>query len=217
MCINIKRKRLVAAPVGLALALLLPAAAAAQQGGTVTTNETEEVAVQIQHPTPAPRGIVQQGAWTMTPQLGFGFGGNLENSPLSLGIGAAYNWTPRVSFEGELGHTRSARQGVLNPVNGSITTGSVNALYHFATANTAPYATVGLGFGHLNTDTSALTAINDASRTAMMLNFGGGVKTNPGDRTKLRVGMRYYNGSDLVPSFWRPYAGLTFVMGPVVQ
>jgi len=202
------RGALLAAPLALAVALFTPAPAFAQ----VTAEADEDrVTIQAQHPTPPPTGIVEQGAWTVTPMLGFGFGGNLENSPLALGFATAYNWTPRVSVEGELGYARSARQGVIDPFTSGITTGNINALYHFSTENWAPYATVGLGFGHA----SDAPDLIDASRTTMMLNFGGGVKTAIGERTNLRIGARYYNGNDFVPSFWRPYVGLTFAVGQV--
>ena len=113
----------------------------------------------------------------------------------------------------EGGYTRSARQGVVNPFNAGVTTGGVNALYHFSANNWAPYGTLGLGFGHANTDFSAAQLGVDASTTTMMVNFGGGMKTRIGERTNFRVGLRHYNGNDLVPSFWRPYVGLTFVVG----
>ena len=202
------RSAIIAAPLALAVALFAPAPAFAQ-----VTAETDDdgVTIRAQHPTPPPVGIVEQGTWTVTPALGFGFGGNLENSPLALGIATAYNWTPRVSVEGEFGYARSAQQGVLDPFTSGITTGNVNALYHFATENWAPYATIGLGFGHAH-DAPDLV---DANRTALMLNFGGGAKTALGERTNLRFDLRYYNGNDFVPSFWRPSVGLTFNLGPL--
>jgi len=206
------RSTLTAASLALALALAAPAWAQTTQPAP-EPDRTGDTAIQVQHPTPAPTGIVEAGTWTVTPLLGFGFGGNLENSPLAVGFATAYNWSPRVSFEGELGYARSATQGVLDPFDASVTTGSVNALYHFSAENWAPYATVGLGFGHANTNFSPFDDV-DASNTTLMVNFGGGVKTRIGDRTNLRIGMRYYNGNDLVPSFWRPYVGLTFLVGP---
>jgi opacity protein-like surface antigen len=204
------RTAIIAAPLALALALFSPALAYAQVTQPAPTAEPA-----VQHPTPPPTGIVEPGAWTVTPLLGFGFGGNLENSPLAIGIATAYNWSPRVSFEGELGYTRSATQGVITPFDASVTTGSVNALYHFSAENWAPYATIGLGFGHANTDLSPFDVGIDANNTTMMVNFGGGVKTSLGERVNLRTGMRYYNGNDLVPSFWRPYVGLTFTVGQI--
>lgn len=206
------RSAIIAAPLALAL-LFSPALASAQ---VTEPAPAQPAAEPIQHPTPPPVGIVESGAWTVTPLLGFGFGGNLENSPLAIGIATAYNWSPRVSFEGELGYTRSATQGVITPFDASVTTGSVNALYHFSAENWAPYATIGLGFGHANTDLTPLEMGIDANNTALMVNFGGGLKTRLGERVNLRTGMRYYNGNDLVPSFWRPYVGLTFSLGQTV-
>jgi opacity protein-like surface antigen len=203
------RTAIIAAPLALALALFSPAVASAQ---VTEPGQPQPVADPIQHPTPPPTGIVEPGIWTVTPMLGFAFGGNLENSPLNLGIATAYNWTPRVSFEGELHYTRSATQGVVAPFDAGVTTGGINALYHFAAEDWAPYATIGLGFGHANTDFQPGFEV-DANNTTLMVNFGGGVKTRIGDRTNFRAGLRYYNGNDLVPSFWRPYVGLTFLLG----
>lgn len=198
-----------------ALAWATPVAAQTQDPDPRPPVVVEQDAVRVQHPTDPPYGIVREGAWTVTPMLGFGFGGNLENSPLNLGVGAAYNWTSRVSFEGELGFARSADQGIVNRFSSTVVTGNVNALYHFATENTAPYVTVGLGFGHSDADidTLGLTAL-DTNNTSLMVNFGGGVKTRLGENVNLRLGIRYFNGADLVPDFWRPYAGLTFILGP---
>jgi opacity protein-like surface antigen len=219
------RGALIAAPLACAL-MLSPAPAFAQvtgddqqaqapaqdpqtQAPVQVEREDDAVTMRVQHPTPPPTGIVETGAWTVTPMLGFGFGGNLENSPMALGVAAAYNWTPRVSFEGELGYARSARQGVIDPFTSGVTTGNVNALYHFSANNWAPYATVGLGFGHATNTPFGV----DASNTALMLNFGGGLQTSLGENVNLRTGVRYYNGNDFVPSFWRPYVGLNFIVG----
>lgn len=210
------RSALTAAPLALALTVFTPVLSSAQvtqpERQPEPTGTTGQVTV-TQPTTAAPTGIVDQGVWTVTPMLGFGFGGNLENSPLALGVATAYNWTPRISLEGELGYARSATQGVLTPFDAGITTGSINALYHFAAENYAPYATVGLGFGHANTDFSPAEFGVDPASTVLMVNFGGGFKTRIADNLNLRTGVRYYNGNDLVPSFWRPYVGLTFMLG----
>jgi opacity protein-like surface antigen len=188
------------APLAVALWLFAPATAGAQ--------EQQPVA-----PTAPPIEIVEPGAWTITPYLGTSFGGNLENSPLSLGFASAYNWTPRVAFEGELGYLRRAQQGVPIAFDTNVLTGNLNVLYHFAADNFAPYATVGLGFGHARADWAPL-GLPDETSTELMLNYGGGVKMQVADRTNLRLGLRYFNGNDLVPDFWRPYVGLTFNLGP---
>lgn len=205
-------RALIAAPLALALTVFSPALASAQ---VTEPAEGPQALPQVQDT--APTGIVDPGTWTVTPMLGFGFGGNLENSPLALGVATAYNWTPRVSFEGELGYARSASQGVLTPFDANVTTGSVNALYHFSAENWAPYGTVGLGFGHATTDFSPAEFGVDPASTVLMVNFGGGVKTRIGDRVNFRTGVRYYNGNDLVPSFWRPYVGLTFSLGQTIR
>jgi opacity protein-like surface antigen len=223
------------APLVVALWLFAPMAAAAQQPQEPQPappqqeppppqdQDEEEVEVQVPQPrdpllVDGPAHIVQPGAWTLTPFLGTSFGGNLQNSPLSLGLAGAYNWTSRVAFEGELGYLRAAEQGVAPRFRSSVFTGNVNALYHFVPAdaaqNWAPYATIGLGFGRTSPEVT-IDPFLDPAQTVMTLNAGGGVKTRIADRANLRLGMRYFNGSDLVPSFWRPYVGLTFIMNDV--
>lgn len=201
----------VLAPLALVLWLFSPVVATAQE-----PQEPADPGIAQQPLTPAPIGIVEEGAWTLTPHLGFGFGGNLENSPLNVGLAGAYNWTPRVGFEGELGYLRAGRQGVPTQFDTSVFTGNFNVLYHFAVENIAPYGTVGLGFGRANVDFTPIGFAEDTS-TELMLNFGGGVKANLTDNVNFRAGIRYFNGSDLVPDFWRPYVGLSFVMGRTVQ
>jgi hypothetical protein len=207
-------------PVVLGLALAIPGAASAQdpQNERVVVNQPVDTAQQpqLQHPTPAPTGIVQQGAWTISPVIGAGMAADFDGAALALGVGAAYNWTPRVSFEGELGYARTSF-GNIQPLNTNFTTASVNALYHFGAGNFAPYGTVGLGLGHANRGAHPNdAALANASRTGAMFNWGGGVKAPIGDRTNLRVGIRHFTGHDLVPNYWRPYVGVTFNMGTPV-
>jgi opacity protein-like surface antigen len=224
---NIARPAALAVPFALALCVAAPAEAqttgqpattgqqdAAEPGAGQPATRPQQQPI-VRQPA-APTGIVEQGAWTVTPMIGFSFGGNLENSPLSLGLATAYNWTPRVSIEGELGHLRRAEQGVFPRFQGGVTTGNVNALYHFAAGNWAPYGTIGLGFAHSNANLDPFITIGAETpdRTVLTLNFGGGVKARVADRVNFRAGVRYFNGSELVPDFWRPYAGLSFIFGP---
>jgi opacity protein-like surface antigen len=204
----------VVAPAVLGLVLALPGVTAAQEPQTEPAEPQVQPPVTVQHPTPPPRGIVQEGAWTLSPMLGAGLSQDADNG-LALGLGAAYNWTPRVSFEGELGYTRTTI-GVAQPLNANLTTASVNALYHFSAGNVAPYGTIGIGFGHANrgADPFADMQLTDANRTSAMFNWGGGLKTPVGERVNLRVGVRHFSGHDLVPNYWRPYVGLTFNLGP---
>jgi opacity protein-like surface antigen len=220
--------RPVACALPLALALFIAAPAEAQQAQAQPAATQDDAAAPgagepatrpqqqpiVRQPA-APLGIVEQGAWTVTPMVGFSFGGNLENSPLSLGLATAYNWTPRVSIEGELGHLRRAEQGVFPRFQGGVTTGNVNALYHFAAGNWAPYGTIGLGFAHSNADVDPFLNIGAAvpDRTVLTVNFGGGMKARVADNVNFRAGVRYFNGAELVPDFWRPYAGLSFIFG----
>jgi opacity protein-like surface antigen len=225
-CKDIRRNKswvnAAVAPAVLALALAFPSVAAAQQPQPEPQQEPVaepaepqvQPPVTVQHPTPPPRGIVQEGAWTLSPMLGAGLFADTDNG-VALGLGAAYNWTPRVSFEGELGYTRTSI-GVAQPLNANLTTASVNALYHLSAGNVAPYGTVGIGIGHANRGANPFTDVQlaDANRTSAMFNWGGGLKAPVGERVNLRVGVRHFSGHDLVPNYWRPYVGLTFNLGP---
>jgi hypothetical protein len=207
----------VLGPAVLGLALLVPSISSAQdpqqEPFAVAEPAEQQPPIQVPHPTPAPRGIVQEGAWTLSPMLGAGMGGDAHTG-LALGLGAAYNWTPRVSFEGELGYNRTS-VGALQQLDANLVTANVNTLYHFSAGNFAPYATVGIGLGHANRGADPFdTQLAAANRTSAMFNWGGGLKTPVGDRANLRVGLRHFSGHDLVPNYWRPYVGLTFNLGP---
>jgi hypothetical protein len=164
--------------------------------------------------SPVPGEVIEAGIWTVTPFIGPSFGGDLENTPLSLGLATAYNWTDRVAFEGEFGFLRAAEQGVLVPFDTSVYTFSGNVLYHFAVQDWAPYVTVGLGLAHARADLEGLPIFDvDENSTELALNFGGGLKANLTDQVRFRGDLRYFNGNDLAPDFLRLYAGLQFLLG----
>ena len=173
---------------------------------------TDPDAVTIQHPTPAPVGIVQSDAWTVTPFISSGFAGGLEGGAFNVGFAGAYNVSSRVSFEGEFGIMPGAEQGAITPFESTVTTISANALYHFAVQDVAPYVTLGIGMARASTSDDPV--FGDQSSNVFAVNFGGGVKARLTDFTVLRADLRYFNGRELVPDFWRVYGGLTFTVAP---
>jgi OOP family OmpA-OmpF porin len=146
------------------------------------------------------------GSFEVTPFLGFTFGSDQEGPSLTLGGAFAYNYTPQIAFEGELGILPDL-EGDTDAVDLSVTTFSGNLVYHFDTGTLyVPYATVGLGFGRQNLE---IAGIDDGS-TELAINIGGGVKTEVGERVTLRGDLRYFNINDETPNFWRVYGGVVF-------
>jgi hypothetical protein len=206
MTVNAFRKtpHLIAA-AAIVVACAVPASAQTTGTGTGTGTTTIQ---EPTHPTPPPTGIVDQGVWTLTPFISSGFAGGLDGGAVNVGLAAAYNWTPRVSVEGEFGYMPGAEQGPITPFEANVVTLSANALYHFAVQDVAPYVTIGGGLARASGD-DPLFGVNQSS-SVFALNFGGGVKARLTETTRLRADLRYFNGRDLVPDFWRAYAGLTF-------
>jgi opacity protein-like surface antigen len=156
--------------------------------------------------------------WTVTPFIGAGFSGDLENSPLNVGAALGYNVTSRVTIEGQFAYM-GAEQGDLVQFDSDVYTLDANVLYHFteqfADRQWAPYLALGIGMVRATTDfeTDPIVADLDDSTTNLALNFGGGIKTALSDRVRVRGDLRYYTGDDLAPSFWRATAGIGFVLG----
>ena len=175
---------------------------------------------QTQPPTTEPATMpLEVERWTVTPFVGAGFSGDLENSPLNLGAALGYNVTSRVTIEGQFAYM-GAEQGDLFQFDSDVYTLDANVLYHFteqfADRQWAPYLAIGLGMVRATADldeTDPLLADLDDSSTNLAVNFGGGIKTALTDRVRLRGDLRYYTGDDLAPSFWRVTAGLGFVLG----
>jgi opacity protein-like surface antigen len=157
--------------------------------------------------------------WTVTPFVGAGFSGDLENSPLNVGAAIGYNITNRVTIEGQFAYM-GAEQGDLFQFDSNVYTLDANVLYHFteqfAERQWAPYLAIGLGMVRATADLDevdpVLVDLIDESNTNLALNFGGGIKTALSDRVQLRGDLRYYTGDDLAPSFWRATAGLGFAL-----
>ena len=157
--------------------------------------------------------------WTVTPFIGAGFSGDLENSPLNLGAALGYNVTSRVTIEGQFAYM-GAEQGDLVQFDTNVYTLDANVLYHFteqfAERRWTPYVALGLGMIRANADidtTDPIFQALDDSTTKLAVNFGGGVKTGISDNVQVRGDLRYYTGDDLAPSFWRATVGVGFVLG----
>lgn len=170
-------------------------------------------AAMAQTPTTPAGAPLEVDRWTVTPFLGAGFSGDLENSPLNLGAALAYNWNSRIALEGQFAFM-SAQQGQLFEFDTNVWTLDANVLYHFTEERWIPYVALGLGMMRATADIGDVPVVGDLddSSTDLALNFGGGVKTQIADRVKLRGDLRYYNGGDLAPDFWRITGGLTFTL-----
>jgi opacity protein-like surface antigen len=178
--------------------------------------------------TSAPVSSVETTPWTITAFIGPGFGADLNNSPLNLGVAGAYNLGPKLSIEGEFAYTRGAQQGILLNLDTGVTSLAANVVYHFddGVRRWVPYGTIGIGMlrGSTNLDDLAAAGItpaqlqllgfnSDGTDTSLGLNLGGGVKTRLNERVAFRGDLRYFSGRNLAPSFWRAYVGLGFGVG----
>ncbi len=157
--------------------------------------------------------------WTVTPFIGAGFSGDLENSPLNLGAALGYNVTSRVTIEGQFAYM-GAEQGDLVQFDSKVYTLDANVLYHFteqfAERQWAPYVALGLGMVRATADIDTTDPVFqnlDDSTTKLAVNFGGGVKTTVSENVQVRGDLRYYTGDDLAPSFWRATVGVGFLLG----
>ena len=161
---------------------------------------------------------VEPGAWTLTPWVGAGFGGDLEDGTLGVGVAVSYNWDSRVSFEGEFMSLPSAAVEVLPTIDTTVWNFTGSVLYHFAERPNMPYVGAGIGFGRGSTeleDDDPLLAVLglDQSSTEFVFNVGGGLKRALSDTTSVRGDIRYFTGDGLVPSFLRLYVGIGLDLG----
>lgn len=152
------------------------------------------------------QGLPTAGSIDVTPFLGITFGSDQEGAAIGLGGAIAYNYTPQIAFEGEIGILPDL-EGETDEVDISVITFSGNVLYHFDTGTTlTPYATAGIGFGRTNFELAGL----DDSRTELALNIGGGIKSQVNEQITVRGDLRYFNVNDENPNFWRLYGGVVF-------
>ena len=161
-------------------------------------------------------GVLDTGAWTVTPFVGSAFSGDLDSATSVFGLAGGYNWRPQISLEAAFSTLPSSEAGGLIEVDSSLWSLTGNMLYHYNKRPYVPYATVGLGIGHGSVDVESndpLLVLADHSDTRFVFNFGGGVERNIRARTALRADLRYFFGGDLVPDYWRLAAGLRFTIG----
>jgi opacity protein-like surface antigen len=158
---------------------------------------------------PSPLGPEPE-SFNITPFLGFGTGGDLENVPATFGAALGYGLNERWSVEGEFAYTPNSEQGILTEFDTRVWTLSANALYHFRTENFSPYLTAGLGLIGAEADLPGPIADTDDGTTELAWNWGGGLKTAMNENWGLRADLRYFNGDDLAPDHWRLYGGLVF-------
>lgn len=156
-------------------------------------------------PLPPETGVVN-----LTPFVGVGFGGKLENTPGAFGIALGYGLSPRIVAEGELYIAPGAEQGIITRFDTSIWSLSANLLYHFVDSaeDFTPYAAAGVGIltGDGDVTTPALPV--DDTSTALSWNLGGGVKAAMHPRWGVRADLRYISGRDFAPDHWRLYGGV---------
>jgi opacity protein-like surface antigen len=165
------------------------------------------------------QSIAEARSFTATPFLTVTFGPSGETTTSSLGIGGAfaYDATSNLGFEAEFGHIFDI-QGDSDSFDWSLTTITGNVVYHFDVLRVTPYATAGLGVqgsGVATADiapTGSSTTVTSPSDTEIVLNFGGGIKYNIGDRMQARADLRRFQANDSSPDHWRVYAGITFVL-----
>lgn len=168
------------------------------------------------------QSVTEARSWTATPFLGITFGTS-DGLDSSLGLGAAigYDFTSNLGIEGEFGRVFDVVSDT-DFIDWSLTTFSVNAVYHFDVLRVTPYATAGLGFerSSIDVDTtmpvpalpSPMIVVTSESSTEVAFNFGGGVKYKIGDNMLARADLRRFQGNDAAPDHWRLYGGITFVL-----
>lgn len=157
---------------------------------------------QAQTPLPQP------GSFEVTPFIGLGFGGDTDGSTLALGAAGSYNFTTNLAIEAELSILPDT-VGDTDLIDTKVTTFSANGVYHFDTGGIVlPYATLGLGFGHVGLKNRTLEL--DEGHTELAVNLGGGVKANVAERIQVRGDLRYFNINDVGGDYWRVYGGVVF-------
>ena len=164
--------------------------------------------------TPPAAGQLQTGQWTVTPVIGTAFSGDVDSPTVVLGVAGGYNWSPKISFEGEFNVLPSSEQSGVVELDTRVWNLTANMLYRFSGANFIPYGAIGLGLGHgsasVNNTTDPLLNSVSTSSNALVVNFGGGVERGITDAIKVRGDLRYFFGGDLVASYWRLGLGVSF-------
>lgn len=171
--------------------------------------QTTSTAPPVQTTGPEPLAAEPE-AFTLTPFLGVGFSGNLENAPAAFGVALGYGLTPRVAVEGDLSFSPNGEQGVITEFDTSVWSLSANLLYHFTPDyDVTPYVVGGLGILSGDADIEDVTPlVTDDTSTVFAWNIGAGVKTAMSERWGLRGDLRFFNGDDFAPDHWRLFGGV---------
>lgn len=161
----------------------------------------------------AGQSVAEPGAVTATPFLNVSFGTNAPGGSLGIGAGIGYDLTSNLGVEGEFGHLFDVA-GDDDALDWSVTTVTVNAVYHFDVRHVTPYATAGLGLERSSVDIKVPDplALVVPSSTEVVWNFGGGAKYRVRDRMLARADLRRFQANDAAPDFWRLYGGLTVTL-----
>lgn len=179
--------------------------------GSATTTASAQTTsgAQPSPAAPAPMPPEPEG-FNITPFVGLGFSGDLENSPASFGVALGYGLTSRVAVEGDLSFAPGGEQGVITEFDTSVWSLSGNVLYHFSPdQNFTPYVAGGLGVLSGDAEVERVTGlVDDDTSTVFAWNFGAGVKTAMSERWGLRADLRFFNGDDFAPDHWRLYGGV---------
>lgn len=180
--------------VTLALALLIPSATLAQ-----TTQSSQGTFSALPD---------EREGFTITPFLGLGFAGDLENNPTAFGVASGFGLSDRLSIEGDVYFAEGGEQGPIVALDTSVWSVSGNVLYHFRADNFTPYIVGGVGMMGADTNAEELGLDVDDTSTKFAWNWGAGVKSALSERIGLRGDLRFFNGDDLVPDHWRLVGGV---------
>jgi len=164
---------------------------------------------------PPTTSVFDQGSWTVTPFLGFGFSGDLDSPTPALGIAGGYLWNSRVALEGEWTVLPASEANGIVEVDSESWSITGNFLYHFAGRTYVPYGVIGMGAGHGTVDeplTDPLLKSLSTSSTTFVVNVGGGIERKLRNRLAIRADFRYFFAGDLVPDYWRASAGVTYAL-----
>ena len=185
------------------IALLVPLAGTAEAQADPDPVQPSAAAPESLPPEPE--------AFNITPFLGLGFSGNLENTPASFGVAVGYGLTPRLVVEGDLSFAPGGEQGIISEFDTSVWSLSANLLYHFVAEsdNFTPYVAGGLGMLSGDAEIEDIVGpVDDDTSTVFSWNLGGGIKTGMNENWGLRGDLRFFNGDDFAPDHWRLYAGV---------
>jgi opacity protein-like surface antigen len=163
----------------------------------------------------AAQSLAEPGTWTATPFIGFAFGvSNDLDSSLSIGGAIGYHLTANLGFEAEFGHVFDVVGDDAN-VDWSVTSFSVNGLYHFDVVAFTPYATFGIGFVRSSVNVAFPDPIApfEPTSTEVSFNFGGGIKYRLAEGILARGDVRRFQANDAAPDYWRVYGGISFQFG----